>query len=80
MVPYHQILGSNLLEILYRSLNISFKGVADTIFRGALMYLCWDMAKEILDEISVAYRGWNTREANRGVGTYAIMDTINYRA
>lgn len=67
LVPNHKILGRNLLEIFYRALKAKTKIVADTITDGAFMTIRWELAVEILDQIS------NTnREAKRGAGTYAI--------
>lgn len=57
MVPHHQIPSFNLLEIFYKSLNVSFRGMEDTISGGALKRLCCDTSQEILDDIFVTNRG-----------------------
>ncbi|KAF3655859.1 putative serine/threonine-protein kinase TOR-like isoform X1 [Capsicum annuum] len=64
MVPHHRILGSNLLEIFYRSLYISSRVMADTIFGSALMRLRWDMDQEMLDEIFVTNRAMTIEKVN----------------
>lgn len=65
MEPHHRIPGSNLFDIFYRSLSIISRAMENTISRGALMCLHWDMAQKMLDEISVTNQEWYTREVDR---------------
>lgn len=53
--------------------------MADTISRGAIMHLHWDMAQEMIDKISIINRGQHTQKEDTGVGTYAIEAISNYR-
>lgn len=53
--------------------------MVDTIIGGAFMFLCWKAASNILDQVPLTNRGWNTHEAERGIGTYAIGFSSEHR-
>lgn len=48
----HRIIGTNFLEIFYRTLNVSTKAITNTILGGEFMSLCWYQIKEMLDRIT----------------------------
>lgn len=65
MEPYHRIPRSNFMEIFYISINVSSRVMVYSISGGALMRLYWDIAQEMLYEISITNRGWHTRGDDR---------------
>lgn len=60
-------------------LECQYKAIVNTIICRDFMSLCWELALEIINWVSITNRGWHTQVEERWVNTYSISASNEYR-